>query len=197
MITTTNDSMESIIPMLRHNGHTAFEYERKDYWIPAMGNLELPKLNGEYLWPNNYCMGEVESALGIKLIDRIDEINQDKRKRALWFIDALESFPELEWHRVDSSRHNYHLLVAQMSNGRRDEFISKMAFEKGVQCIVQYCPLNRYPLYKNAGLGSADCPCADIFFDNMISFPFHSWLTEEELGYSLQSTIEVLKEMKK
>ena len=197
MVTLADDSMAAILPMLRHNGHTPFENERENYWIPAMGNLELPKLNGEYLWPNNYCMGEVESALGIKLIDRIDEINQDKRKRALWFIDALEGFPELEWHRVDSSRHNYHLLVAQMSNGRRDEFISKMAFEKGVQCIVQYCPLNRYPLYKSAGLGVADCPCADSFFDNMISFPFHSWMTEEELEYSLQSTIEVLKEMKK
>jgi len=197
MVTLADDSMAAILPMLRHNGHTPFENERENYWIPAMGNLELPKLNGEYLWPNNYCVGEVESALGIKLIDRIDEINQDKRKRALWFIDALEGFPELEWHRVDSSRHNYHLLVAQMSNGRRDEFISKMAFEKGVQCIVQYCPLNRYPLYKSAGFGVADCPCADSFFDNMISFPFHSWMTEEELEYSLQSTIEVLKEMKK
>ena len=126
----------------------------------------------------------------------IDEINQDKRKRALWFIDALEGFPELEWHRVDSSRHNYHLLVAQMSNGRRDEFISKMAFEKGVQCIVQYCPLNRYPLYKKAGFGKASCPNADKFFDNMISFPFHHLMTDEELDYMLQSTIEVLKEIR-
>jgi dTDP-4-amino-4,6-dideoxygalactose transaminase len=196
-ITVASDEMASIIPMLRHNGHSAFDYEREDYWIPAMGDLKFPQLNGDDLWPNNFCMGEIECALGIKLLDRIDEINQEKRKRALRFIDALGDFPELEWHRVDSSRHNYHLLVARMSNGRRDEFIRKMAHEKWVQCVVQYYPLNRYPLYKKAGYGKAECPSADDFFDNMVSFPFHHEMTNEELDYSLQSICEVLKEMKK
>jgi perosamine synthetase len=196
MITTTNDSMESIIPMLRHNGHTAFEYERKDYWIPAMGDLKLPQLDGNDLWPNNYCLGEVECALGVKLLDRIDEINREKRNRAIRFIDALDDFPELEWHRVDSSRHNYHLLVARLKNGRRDDFIRKIAIEKGIQCIVQYYPLNRYPLYQKSGYSEANCPNADNFFDNMVSFPFHHLMTDKEFEYLLQSTHETLQGMK-
>ena len=45
-----------------------------------MGNVDLPKLNGEYLWPNNFCLGEIECALGSKLLDRIDIINNEKEK---------------------------------------------------------------------------------------------------------------------
>jgi dTDP-4-amino-4,6-dideoxygalactose transaminase len=183
--------------MLRHNGHCSFSFERDDYWIPALGNLDMPQLDNTILWPNNYCLGEIECALGAKLLDRIDNINREKRERALGFIDALSNFPELEFHRIHSTRHNYHLLVAKLNNGKRDEFIREMAQNKKVQCIVQYYPLNQYPLYVKAGFGEADCPNADGFFDNMISFPHHHWLTDEDFVYMLQSTREVLEELRK
>ena len=70
-----------------------------------------------------------------------------------------------------------------------------MATEKGIQCVVQYYPLNRYALYQKAGFGNADCPNADHFFDNMVSFPFHHGLTEEALDYMVQSTKEVFGEL--
>ena len=100
VITIANDAMASVVPMLRHNGHTAFEHERKNYWIPAMGDLRFPQYNGGDLWPNNFCLGEIECALGAKLLDRIDEINQEKRTRALRFIDALGDFPVLQDQRT-------------------------------------------------------------------------------------------------
>jgi perosamine synthetase len=195
MLVVKDDKIAGQVPMLRHNGHCSFPFEREDYWIPAMGNLDFPQLENEILWPNNYCLGEVECALGAKLLDRIDAINQKKRDRAIMFIDALSDFPELEFHRVLSSRHNYHLLAAKLNNGKRDKFIRKMAHDKKIQCVVQYYPLNRYPLYQKAGFGHANCPQADDFFDNMISFPFHYRLTNDELDYILQSTKEVLKEL--
>ena len=135
MLVVKDKNFASMIPQLRHNGHSVFPFEREDYWIPAMGNLDLPEVNGKTLWPNNYCLGEVECALGAKMLDRTDSVNLEKRKRALKFIDALSAFPELEFHRVDSARHNYHLLVASVVNGKRDNFIKKMAQEKKIPLI--------------------------------------------------------------
>ena len=197
MLTIKEERIAKLIPMLRHNGHCDFSFKREHYWIPAMGNVDFPELNEEHLWPNNYCIGEVECALGIKLLERIDKINEEKRKRALWFIDELKGYPELEFHRVDSKRHSYHLLAARVANNKRDEFIKKMAYEKGIKCVVQYYPLNRYPLYRKAGFGNAKCPNTDLFFDNMASFPFHHSLSDEEIKYILASTKEVLEDLKK
>ncbi len=194
MLVVKNKNMAEIVPMLRHNGHCGFNYERENYWIPAMGNVDLSELNGKPLWPNNYCLGEVECALGVKLLDRIDQINKEKRERAMYFIDALSDFPELEFHREDSERHNYHLLVARILNGKRDAFINKMA-DEGVQCIVQYYPLNRYDFYKKIGYGEADCPNTDQFFDNMVSFPFHHMMTNDDLEVVINSTKRTLKEI--
>ena len=194
MLVVKEQKMAEIIPMLRHNGHCGFNFERENYWAPAMGNVDLPDLNGKPIWPNNYCLGEVECALGVKLLDRIDQINMEKRERAMCFIDSMVGLPELEFHREDSKRHNYHLLVARVLNGKRDAFMSKMV-EAGVQCVVQYYPLNRYDLYKKAGYGEADCPSTDQFFDNMVSFPFHHMMSDEVFAELLTITKKVITEL--
>lgn len=195
MLVVKDKKYAEIIPMLRHNGHCAWEIERENYWTPAMGNVDLPKLNEAYLMPNNYCLGEVESALGVKLIDRLDDINAQKRKRAIMFIEELVQYDMLKFHKENSVKHNYHLLVAQVKDGFRDTFMEKMSEEKFIQCVVQYYPLNRYDFYKKLGFSNADCPNTDKFFDNMVSFPFHHMMSDEDFEYMLESTKKVLYEM--
>jgi len=195
MLWVRDQKYVNLIPMLRHNGHCTFDFEREDYWVPAMGNVDLPELNGKPMMPNNCCLGEVECALGLQLLKRVDEINAEKRRRALTFMDELQDFSELEFHREDSERHNYHLLVARLINGKRDQFIRTMAQQHSIQCVVQYYPLNRYDLYQKLGFEMANLPNTDEFFDNMVSFPFQQTLTEADLSYMLDCTRKVLRSL--
>ena len=195
MLWVRDQKYVNLIPMLRHNGHCTFDFEREDYWVPAMGNVDLPELNGKPMMPNNCCLGEVECALGEQLLKRVDEINAEKRRRALTFMDELQDFSELEFHREDSERHNYHLLVARLINGKRDQFIRTMAQQHSIQCVVQYYPLNRYDLYQKLGFEMANLPNTDEFFDNMVSFPFQQTLTEADLSYMLDCTRKVLRSL--
>jgi len=196
MLTVREERFAKMIPLLRHNGHCAFDYEREYYWIPAMGNVDLPMMNGEILWPNNYCLGEVECALGAELLDRIDQINADKRRRAIAFIDTMENYQELEFHRENTERHNYHLLAAKLANGKRDQFIRKISEEESVQCIVQYYPLYRYDFYKKVNQDQAKCPNTDHFFDNMVSFPFHHMMTDEDVDFMAHAAKRVLADIR-
>ena len=70
-------------------------------------------------------------------------------------------------------------------------------YKKKIKCVVQYYPLHRYDFYKKTGFGYAIVPNTDTFYDNMISFPFQHWMSEEEIEYMLKSTIEVLNELSK
>lgn len=196
MLVVKNPETAKIIPMLRHNGHKPFDFEQPKYWLPAMGDVGFPELNGKILWPNNYCLGEVECALGAKLLERLDDLNTMRRDRAILFIDSLIKYPEIVFHKVDSPRHNYHQLIAYFPTGIRDSFMRKMAYDKKVKCIVPYYPLNRNSLYKTLGYEEADCPDTDKFFDNMCSLPFHSWLTDDEFTYMLEATLETLDEIR-
>lgn len=183
-----NDPLYSeVVPMLRHNGHRPYSSDRKDYWKPAMSDVVMPELYGHQLMPNNYCLGEVECALGAALLDRVAEINRLKRKRAEKFIFALSDFESLSFHKEFSLRHNYHLLAARVDGGRRDDLMRCLIADFGVQSVVQYNPLYRYPLYQSLGFDSANCPQTDYFYDNMISFPFGLNISELDLEYVMES----------
>lgn len=188
MLIVKDDETANYIPILRHNGHCPFKYERDHYWKPAMGNVDLPIVNKKSIMPNNFCLGEIECALGTILLDRIDQMNLTKRKRAIYFIDELKNYNELQFHRVDTKRHNYHLLAAYNKSHDRDRFMKYISENEGVQCAVQYYPLNRYDLYKKLDLNIADCPNTDLFFDNMISFPFNHIMTDDDIEIMLKST---------
>ena len=89
-------------------------------------------------------------------------MNKEKRDRAMIFIDALSDYTELVFHREPSTRHNYHLLVAHVQNGLRDKFMRRMAYHHGIQCVVQYYPLNRYPFYRKLGFQEGDARMAAV-----------------------------------
>ena len=74
VLVVKNPEYAQIVPMLRHNGHSAYE-DQEHYWKPAMSNVDFPKLNGIYIEPNNYCLGEPQCAVGSMIIDRVDEVN--------------------------------------------------------------------------------------------------------------------------
>ena len=86
------------------------------------------------------------------------------------------------------------IIINTLTSGHRDIIISKMA-EAGVQCVVQYCPLNRYDFYKKLGYGESDCPNTDMFFDNMISFPFQHMMDDETFSQLIVITKNVLREL--
>ncbi|KQC04377.1 MAG: hypothetical protein APR53_03260 [Methanoculleus sp. SDB] len=198
MLVVRDDECAKLVPGLRHNGLRGFDPDREHYWIPAMSNVDF---DIDTFWPYNFCMGEVQCAVGIKLLERIDSLNRDRNERAARFIDALSDFPELTFQKVPEGHFSsYHLLPASYNSGNsatRDDFIGMMAFTCGIKLVVQYCPLYRYPMFKKAGFGDAECPVSDRFFDTMVSFPFHHWLPEEDFEYMIQSTIHTLDWLRK
>lgn len=68
MFTVRSDEDAKAIKSLRFNGCCDYEGKRDRYWVPAMSNVEL---NLDGIWPNNFCLGEAQCAVGrLALADR-------------------------------------------------------------------------------------------------------------------------------
>lgn len=199
MLTVRSAELAKKVPGLRHNGVIPFQYQREHYWIPAMSNVDI---DIEGIWPYNFCINEVQCALGSQLLKRLDKMNDMRIARAERFRKAVEDFTELSFQKVlPKYKHVYHLLSAKY-DGReygktRDDFIKIMAYEYRIKVIVQYYPLYRYPIFKKMGFGDAACPNTEEFFDNMVSFPFHHWMDEKDLDYMIDCTINTLKRLRR
>ncbi|MFC1580603.1 DegT/DnrJ/EryC1/StrS family aminotransferase [Thermodesulfobacteriota bacterium] len=187
------------VPALRSFGATPFG-DREYYWKPAMGNL-TSVLDWEL--PHKFTITEIQCAIGHKLLDQVDTLNKKRKARFCEFRNRLAAFPELKFQEITpSAESSYHLMPAKYLGSSlgiqatRDELIKALAFTYKIQTIVQYYPLYRYDLYQEWGCGEANCPNTDDLFDNMISFPFHVWMNDDDFQYMMESTIEALKSLR-
>ena len=199
MIVVKDDELAKKIPGLRHNGLRGFDPNRKQYWVPAMSNVDF---DFDGFWPYNFCITEIQCAIGVKLLDRIDSINADRNARGKRFIEEMSDYPELIFQKIPHGYYSaYHLLPARYDGSKygknNSDLIEKLYAKYGIKTVVQYYPLNRYPMFVKAGYGKADCPNTDYFFDNMLSFPFHHCLSEDDFNYMIKSTKMALEELRK
>ncbi len=51
-------------------------------------------------------------------------------------------------------------------------------------------------MFIKAGFGKAHCPNTDHFFDNMVSFPFHHWMSDEDTDYLVESIIKTVEQLR-
>ncbi|WP_036096948.1 DegT/DnrJ/EryC1/StrS family aminotransferase [Leptospira weilii] len=192
-----NDPLAGKVPGLRHNGHAPF-LNKTEYWLPAMSNVDLDL---DKIWPHNFSLTEAQAALGSVLLKRIVDLTENRKKRAQKFINSFKDFEELIFQKQNGhNSHSHHLLVAKYkakNKGKdRNDLISILSKKYKIQVIVQYYPLYRYDLFKKMGFGQAACPETDEFFDNMISFPFHIWMSESDFDYMITSIKQALIELR-
>lgn len=92
-----------------------------------------------------------------------------------------------------SSGHLYLARIPGISTEQRNEIIVKMA-EEGIACNVHYKPLPMHTAYKNLGFEIKDYPNAYGQFENEISLPLHTCLTDKEAEYIIDRFVKILKE---
>jgi len=198
MIYVKNNNLANKVPGLRHNGHCDFKFKRKNYWLPAMGNLDQDINN---TWPYKFTLSEVQCGAGIIMMKRLDKLNNSRINRARKLIKSLSNFEELKFNiAFKAKKHVYHLLSAYYKpskNINRNSLINMLYKKYSIKCAVQYYPLYKYSLFKKMGLGKHNCPNTEIFFKNMVSFPFHIWMTDKEFKYMILSIKKTLIELKK
>lgn len=196
ILTLKDLNLVKLIPGLRHNGHAPFQ-NKTEYWKPAMSNVDLDMAG---IWPHNFSLTEAQAALGSVLLKRLDSLTKLRRNRANRFRESFNDFPELKFQRIDKEEsHSHHLLAVKFigkNNKNRDDLISLLSKKFGIQAIVQYYPLYRYDLFKKMNLSDADCPEVDNFFDNMISLPFHIWLSDIDFDYMIDSVQKAILELR-
>lgn len=145
-------------------------------------------------------MTDIMAAIGLRQLDRYPSLL--RRREALMKIydescDAL-SLSHLVHHtdNMDSSNHLYLIRVPGLSEARRNDVITRMA-ERGVSTNVHYKPMPMMTAYKALGHRIEDFPSAYDYYQNLISLPFHTLLSDEDAAYVVRVLQDVLAEVQR
>ncbi|MCX8004214.1 MAG: DegT/DnrJ/EryC1/StrS family aminotransferase, partial [Burkholderiaceae bacterium] len=186
-IALTNDAeLHRRLVMLRTHGmvRDAQHLERKDEggWYYEQQALGF-----------NYRLTDIQAALGLSQMRRIDVFLASRRRLAARYDRLLaDSGVTLPWQHPDalSSFHLYPIQVPDAAR-RRAVFDGLRAARIGVQ--VHYIPVHLQPYYRRLGFKEGDFPAAEAYYARTISLPMYATLTDAQQEYVVEQLLRLLR----
>ena len=146
----------------------------------------------------NYRMTNLQAALGLAQLERLDEFVQRKRSMGKKYTQGLRVLNEVQLplEKTDYAENIYWVfgLVLDDSIGFDAEEAMKMLEEKGIGCRPFFCPMNQQPVLREMGFFlNESYPVAERLYKQGFYIPSGLALTSEHINHVINKLIEVLK----
>ena len=162
----------------------------------ALAKTQLGAWEYDIVAPDYKCnMTDISAAIGLVQIRRYAELLHRRREIIERYNEALKDCNvQVLNHYGDNHQSSGHLYLVRLLDKDaeyRNEVIRKMA-ERGIACNVHYKPLPMMTAYKNLGFDIKDYPNAYRQFENEVTLPLHTRLTDEDVEYVISNFVDII-----
>lgn len=163
----------------------------------ALAKTQLGAWEYDIVLPGFKCnMTDIMASIGLVQLKRYPSILARRKEIILKYNQAMDllnvEYLQHFGENYSSSGHLYLVRLLGKSEQERNHFIYRMA-EKGVATNVHYKPLPMHSAYQKMGFRIEDFPQSYQMYQNEITLPLHTCLTDEQVDYVMQTFQEVLK----
>jgi len=131
----------------------------------------------------NYRMTEIQAALGLSQLDRLDDYVRRRHMLADRYDRLLADLPLRPLTRQTDGLSALHLYVVRLertAQSRSHRAVFEALREAGIGVNLHYIPVHTQPYYRNMGFQSGDFPEAERYYAEALSLPMFPKLTEAE-----------------
>ena len=145
----------------------------------------------------NYRLTDMQAALISSQLDRLPQFAARRKAIKKRYDEAFSELPQLfvqkEIPESDTVRHLYILRIKpETLKINRRQFFDAMAAEN-IICNVNYIPVYRLPYYEEHGYKKGLCPNAEKLYDEMMSIPFFSGMTDSDVEDVIFAVQKIVK----
>ena len=171
-----------------------------DEWLYKQ--FQLNSLHGQSAWEYDVLspayksnMTDLTAAIGLVQMKRYPQMLARRRELIGRYDEALKGLNvQVRDHYTDehvSSGHLYQVRLLGKDSDYRNEVITEMA-RRDIACNVHFKPLPMMTAYKHLGFDIQDFPNAYHQFENEITLPLHTRLTDEEVAFILTNFKDII-----
>jgi len=163
--------------------------------------LMIKKAEGDWYYQQvelgfNYRMTELQAALGVSQMERLDEFVTLRHKHQKRYDELLKNLPVVTPYQDMDSYSALHLYPIQIQTDKvkstRKE-IFKALRKNDIGVNVHYIPVHTQPYYENIGFKKGDFPNAESYYESAISIPLFHAMTFEQQDQVIVALEKVLK----
>ncbi len=139
----------------------------------------------------NYRMCDIQAAIGVEQMRRLDEIVAKRERVAQMYRERLVDEPRVTMQRVpDEVSISWFVFVVRLSDDytqqQRDAILAGLR-EQGIGCNDYFTPIHLQPFYREElGFGPGDYPLTEALSARTIALPFHNHLTADDVDYVVE-----------
>ena len=134
----------------------------------------------------NYRMTDIQAALGLSQLERIDKYIEKRQEIAKVYDFELINNEIILPLRNKKSFSSVHLYVIQVDGNVRDD-IFKLLRENGIGVNVHYIPVHTQPYYQKLGFNWGDFPNAETYSRRAISLPVYPALSRDNQSFVIET----------
>ena len=177
MALTNNETLAKKMRLLRSHGITSVPEDMQPSPPQEIWNYQQIELGF------NYRMTDIQAALGLSQMLRLDEFVSKRQALAKRYDELLSALPIIKPWQDPKGKASFHLYVVRLkldeiTKTHREVF--EALYSAGVLVNLHYIPVYRQPYYKKIGFNAGYCPQAERYFSEAISLPMYSGLTEAQ-----------------
>ena len=163
----------------------------------ALAKTQLGAWEYDIIGPWYKCnMTDVVAGIGLAQLKRYPEMLYHRRQIIGRYDEALKDLPVAVLnHYGEDHSGSGHLYITRLlgrSDAERRAVIIEMA-KRGIACNVHYKPLPMMTAYKALGFDIANYPNAYHLFENEVTLPLHTRLSDEDVEYVINNFVEIVK----
>ena len=164
----------------------------------ALAKTQLGAWEYDVVGPWYKCnMTDILASVGLGQMSRYDDMLSRRKEIVSMYNEGLSGLDiTLLNHLKDNNNSSCHLYMVRLNSAtlkQRNEFIKKMA-EEGISCNVHYKPLPLLTAYKSIGFDIANYPNAFNLYQNEVTLPLHTLLTNDDVNRIISTFIAVYRE---
>lgn len=162
----------------------------------ALAKTQIGAWEYDIVAPYYKCnMTDIMAAIGLVQFHRYPELLQRRKEIIEYYNERLKNahVALLRHYGEDhaSSGHLYLVRLLGKDVAYRNQMITQMA-ERGIACNVHYKPLPMMTAYKNLGFDIRNYPNAYHLYENEITLPLHTLLSNEDIAYIMDNLLEII-----
>lgn len=140
----------------------------------------------------NYRMTEMQAALGLSQMDRLDAFIARRRALADGYDAALAGLPLRRPGRMAGADSSWHLYVIRLDDPARHRAAFEALRANGIGVNLHYIPVHLQPYYRDLGFDPGDFPASEDYYSRAISIPLHAGLSDAERARVVAALEDVL-----